>query len=175
MERKPPSKNKKKTNSERAKGKQNSASKEQGKKGRDKERFPGLKKHRFSRIKQEYHDIDYAHKLSEEEKEWLNSFMEEDLGARMNHTGPKLLAKDKEAQRESWRRNNSRNRDIYGQAKAQGRVLQLEPWFMEYVQDNEQERLGLVDNEALMNELLDLTEEAILDALLETELDPKKK
>ena len=100
--------------------------KKAGRTRRDAAKYPGLNKSYFSRIKQEYHDIDYVNKLSEEEKEWLSSFMEEDLGARFNHKRKKIYKKvgDKRA---SYRRNNYRNMDIYSNSKAANRLIDIAP------------------------------------------------
>lgn len=92
----------------------------------------GLNRNKFSRIKQEFHDIDYADKLTQEEKIWLATFMEEDLGARMKHPGKKIYKKKKD-KLEAYRRNNKRNWDIYSIARA----------------------TGMFDNEELNNTMLD--------------------
>ena len=47
--------------------------------------------------------------------------MEEDLGARFNHPRKKVYKK-KSDKKDSFSRNNSRNRDIYSIAKATGKV-----------------------------------------------------
>jgi len=47
--------------------------------------------------------------------------MEEDLGARFNHNGKKIYKK-KTDRRESFNRNNARNRDMYSIAKATGKI-----------------------------------------------------
>lgn len=100
----------------------------------------------FSRIKQEYYDIDYINKLSPEEKEWLSSFMEEDLGARFNHGGKKIHKK-KSQKRESFNRNNARNRDMYSIAKATGKVVDVDLedavkyWEESYVDNNFEDKL----------------------------------
>lgn len=90
------------------------------KKKRDLTSLPGLKKNLFSRIKQEYHDLDYLDKLSDKDKLWLSKFMEEDLGARFNHSGSKVYRKKRD-KIESYRRNNQRNRDLYSLLKATGK------------------------------------------------------
>jgi hypothetical protein len=95
-------------------------------KARDKIRNVGLDGRKFSKIKQEYHDIDYVDKLSDEEKEWLSRFMEEDLGARFNHPGKKVYRK-KADRIASFRRNNARQRDMYSLAKATGLINDGEP------------------------------------------------
>lgn len=102
------------------------------KKKRDSKKNPGLEKHLFSKIKQEYHDIDYIDKLSDEEKNWLSRFTEEDLGANIHHKGAKVYKKlhTKAGRKKIWDRNNQRNRDIYGRAKAAGMTLDLDPKFI---------------------------------------------
>lgn len=85
------------------------------------EELAGLNPRKFSKIKQEFHDIDYIDKLSEEEKLWLHKFMEEDLGARFNHSGKKIYRK-KVDELESYKRNNRRNFDVYSRNRAAGTV-----------------------------------------------------
>lgn len=83
------------------------------KKKRDITKNPGLNKNLFSKVKQEYHDIaDYNFELDVKNRQWLNSFMEEDLGANLNHGGKKIYKK-KLDKLECFRRNNQRNRDLY--------------------------------------------------------------
>lgn len=95
-------------------------------KARDKIRNVGLDGRKFSKVKQEYHDIDYVDKLSDKDKAWLSSFMEEDLGARFNHPGKKIYRK-KADRIASFRRNNARQRDMYSLAKATGLINDGEP------------------------------------------------
>lgn len=95
---------------------------------RDKEATPGLNRHFFSRIKQEYHDYDYIGKLSPEEAEWLSRFTEEDLGARFNHNGKKVYRKIKD-KRASYSRNNARNRDVHAIAKATGTLDDIDIYY----------------------------------------------
>ena len=96
------------------------------KKKRDIKRFPGLEKNLFSKVKQEYHDIDYANQLSDKEKAWLSQFMEEYLGANLNEDGHKSkynrkpLHKSKRHRKDCFDRNNARQRDIYGLSRAMG-------------------------------------------------------
>lgn len=86
---------------------------------------PGLKKHYHSRIRQEYFDYDYIDKLSEKEKEWLNSFTEEELAANFNHKGKKLN-KTKAQKRKKYNENNARNRCIYSNKRAAGYLGSLD-------------------------------------------------
>lgn len=97
-------------------------------KKRDSIAHPGLDKKLFSKIKQEYHDIDYAHTLDDKSKKWLSQFMEEHLGAQLNEQtlknkyNRKPLHKTKKRVKDCYDRNNARQRDIYGLSKATGRL-----------------------------------------------------
>lgn len=85
-----------------------------------------LTKRFFSKVKQEYHDFDYIHQLSEKDKAYLNSFIEEKLNARFNHDGKKLH-KTKAQKRAIYTENNARQRDMYSNSKAQGMVIDIDP------------------------------------------------
>jgi hypothetical protein len=98
-------------------------------------KYPGLTPRFFSRIKQEYHDYDYINQLSEKEKQWLNDFTEEDLGARLNHKGKKIN-RTKERKRGCYNRNNARNRDIYAISKATGTLDSWEDYKAENVDNS---------------------------------------
>lgn len=87
--------------------------------------FPGLVKGATSRIRQEYLDQDYIDQLSPEEKDWLNRFNEEWLGANFKHPGKKIHKGDA-ARKEIYNRNNARNRDLLGQARAQNKLMNSE-------------------------------------------------
>jgi hypothetical protein len=87
---------------------------------------PALEKRFFSKIKQQYFDVDYLEILSEKDKDYYNSFMEETLNARFNHKGKKLI-KSKTKKREIFRENNKRNIDVFGVANATGRMIDISP------------------------------------------------
>ena len=118
----------KKTKSRKAKSSKASKAKGTVKKKtrRDLSKCTGLQGRFFSKIKQEYHDIDYADKLSAKDADWMGRFMEEYLGARVNHEGPKVHKKlhTKKGRKKLFDPNNARNRDIYSQMRAQGRLHQ---------------------------------------------------
>jgi hypothetical protein len=79
---------------------------------RSNEKFPGLKKRFFSKAKQIQHDIDYVDKINDPKVlKWLNNFMEEWVGARLNHPGKKFH-KSKKDRKRIWDANNARNRDV---------------------------------------------------------------
>ena len=98
------------------------------KRKRDLVKYPGLDKRFFSKIKQEYHDIDYAHKLSDKDQKWLSQFMEENLGAQLNEKtlknkyNKKPIHKSKAQKKDCYDRNNARQRDIYGLSRATGKL-----------------------------------------------------
>jgi hypothetical protein len=91
---------------------------------RDKEKFPGLHARFFSKIKQEYHDIDYANQLSDKEKDFMSRFMDEWLGARLNHPGKKLH-KTKKERKMVYDANNARNRDVMSQGRVKASVEEV--------------------------------------------------
>jgi len=81
--------------------------------------YPALQQRFYSKIKQEYFDIDYLDKLDPKALKILNEFMEETLNARFNHPGTKRL-KTKAQKKVSMDANNARNRDLYSIIRATG-------------------------------------------------------
>jgi hypothetical protein len=67
----------------------------------------------------------YFHKLSPEEKKWMNAFMEEENNANFNHSGPKLN-KTRDEKKKIYNRNNARNRCIFTREKAQDKLSYVE-------------------------------------------------
>jgi len=84
---------------------------------------PGLKPHLNLRSRQDLLEIDYLDKLNDKEKDWLNRFNEEYVGANFKHEG-KILHKTKKLKKDCYDRNNSRNRDILTKIKASGEKLE---------------------------------------------------
>jgi hypothetical protein len=87
-------------------------------------KFPGLDGKKALKIRQELIDQDYIDKLSEKEKAWLNSFIEEEVNGRVYKTKgykPKLNKTAEERKRVNDM-NNHRNADIYSRAKARGEL-----------------------------------------------------
>lgn len=68
-------------------------------------------------------DLDYLDKLTEEEKAWLNKFMEEYINASFNHKG--VIQKSSKHKKDSYDRNNARNRDTLTLAKAKGMATSM--------------------------------------------------
>jgi len=82
-------------------------------------------------LKTRYEEIEdlesYKDQLNDEEKEWLNSFSQEEICANFNHKGPKLNDSNDPAVRSRiYNRNNERNRCILTREKAQGALNYLE-------------------------------------------------
>ncbi len=71
--------------------------------------------------------------------------MEEDLGAQFYHNGKRIYRKKSDC-RDSYTRNNSRNRDYYGIVKASGRSVDIpldaafEYWEENYVNENYEDK-----------------------------------
>lgn len=86
---------------------------------RSKHKYPGLVKGCYSKIKQEFFDIDYVNQLSEEEKQWLNDFMNGDLGA---NTKDNPVFEEYHQKQKCWKKNNDRNNDVYSIMRATGRL-----------------------------------------------------
>lgn len=89
---------------------------------RDRAKYPGLEAKYFSRIKQEFHDIDYADQLSDKEKAWMSAFMEEWVGARLNHPGKKFH-KTRKDRKKVFDANNARNRDFMSKPRVDSKHL----------------------------------------------------
>lgn len=91
---------------------------------RNKVKYPGLKKQYNSKVKQEYMDIDYIDKLSEDQKLYMSDFLEEYYGANLDFKDLKnnRFHKTKEEKKHCTDRNNARNRCVYGIAKAGGKM-----------------------------------------------------
>lgn len=83
-------------------------------------KYPALDPKYNLKSRSELIDYDYIDKLSDKEKEFLNNFTEEFIGANMNHKGKKLHKK-KDQIKDCYNRNNARNRDILTRAKASGK------------------------------------------------------
>lgn len=92
---------------------------------RSRERWPALKPELNLKTRFELFDQDYVNKLTPAEKDWLNSFNEEWNNANFKHKGDNLQTKD-EHRKESYGRNNARNRCIWTRAKASGMSSSIE-------------------------------------------------
>lgn len=95
-------------------------------KNRKDDKYAALKPHmNLKTRKDELTDIaSYADTLSEKDKDWLLSFVEEEVICNFNHRGEKLNTE--ESMKKAYNRNNSRNRCIYSREAAQGTLNMIE-------------------------------------------------
>ena len=86
-------------------------------------KYPGFNKKYNPKVNREYMEIDYLDKLTEDEKKWLHKFEEEFNGASLDFKNLKNnLHNTPELKKDCTDRKNSRNRCMYGIAKASGLV-----------------------------------------------------
>jgi len=103
--------------------------KEKKKPSRSKIKYPALDPAYNLRSRQEEIEDLYSYKdqLNNEEKEWLNSFAEEEICSNFNHKGIKHNDQSDPAVRSRiYNRNNERNRCIQTIEKAKGMLMYLE-------------------------------------------------
>lgn len=103
---------------------------------RSQTKLPGLKKELYSKIKQQYFDLDYIATLSPEEKQWLNDFLVEYYGANLNESKERMHSTDA-LRKDVFDRNNARNRDIYNVARTGGRLDSLDEALMNQLEESE--------------------------------------
>lgn len=109
---------------------------------RNNAKYPALDPDLNLKTRHDLIDYDYIDELSEKEKEWLNSFTEEYTNARFTHKGKKIQ-KAKKHKKDSYDRNNARNRDILTRVKASGRLKDIETIKEEDLTINPEEQLML--------------------------------
>ncbi len=80
---------------------------------RNKEKYPGLNKKLTTRIRREFHDVDYVHLLNDSEQAFLNKFLEEELNTAFKNDGTDFN-KTKEERKKIYDRNNKQNSDLLG-------------------------------------------------------------
>jgi len=91
---------------------------------RDQLKYPAFDISYAPKIRRELLDIDYLDQLSDEEKAWMNQFLEEYVGADLDFKNLKNnLHNTKKLKKDCTDRNNARNRDMLGFAKANGLVV----------------------------------------------------
>jgi hypothetical protein len=77
-------------------------------------------------------DQDYIHKLSPDEKDWLNKFNSEYIGDNLDREKPKKnFHNTKKLIKDCGDRNNARNRDILTRAKASNQLTDYEELYEE--------------------------------------------
>ena len=81
--------------------------------------------------------------------------MEETLGARFNHDGKKFI-KSKAGKKRIYNENNARQRDVYSQARAMGRISNVTPeaaldeWQAKYINHNPEELFNKEQDDELL-------------------------
>jgi hypothetical protein len=138
---------------------------EKRKSRRSQSKYPALEPHLNTLIRQEYIDYDYLHKLSEDEKDWLNRFTEEELCANLTHNGEKFTeVENPKARSRIWKRNNDRNFCAYGNAKAGRTLVDIDPKLTDRVPYG-----SVVSPEDLLNRLQEeKLEEGFLDEYVQS-------
>lgn len=76
-------------------------------------KYPALCKQTLRKNVREFIDFDYIDQLSEEEKVWLNQFIEEYYCGKVKKGDKDALHKSTEARKDCYQRNNEINRDLY--------------------------------------------------------------
>lgn len=108
---------------------------------RSKSKYPALQPNLNLKTRyDELTDFDYIHKLNDSEKEFLNSFLEEYVNAKLNHPS-KVLHDTQPLRKSCYDRNNSRNRDVYSRGKAMGVCVSLNDVKENQAVVNEEDRL----------------------------------
>lgn len=87
-------------------------------------KYPALEKKLNLKTRQDAMEIDYLHKLNDEEKAWLNKFNAEFVGADFRHEEP--LHTTPELKQDCELINNARNRDVFSRKRATGELKSFE-------------------------------------------------
>lgn len=87
--------------------------------------YPALRPELNLKSRAEAAEIDYLHKLTSDEKAWLNQFHEEYVNASMNKF-KKKLHKTAKLKKSCYDANNARNRDLYTKSKVGNTLRYLE-------------------------------------------------
>jgi hypothetical protein len=133
---------------------------------RSKSKYGALDPKFAPKVRKEYLDFDYLDQLSEEEKTWLNKFVDEELHASFKND-KRDLNKTKDDKKRAYSNNNSRNRDLYSIAKVSNLVTKLEDLAENEITDIDQTRSDIKTNHS---ENYNLEEDAMI-----ARLDKKKK
>lgn len=92
---------------------------------RKKTKLPGLDPTVNSKLRWDLIDHDYLDKLSPKEKQWLSDFNEAYISGSFKK-GSKKFGKTDQERKDSYNRNNARNRDLYSITKATGYLKELD-------------------------------------------------
>lgn len=95
---------------------------------RQKVKYPALnpRVNLKSRIDDVLDVLSYADQLSPKELQWMNKFMEEYNNASFDKNDKKNLMKSSKEKKDSYTRNNARNRDVYNRLKMNNDLVYLE-------------------------------------------------
>lgn len=96
---------------------------------RNRSKYPALDVKLNLRTRTDLIDYDYLDKLNEKDKEWLNKFTEEYVNASFKKDKTKNIQNSKAHKKDSYDRNNARNRCIYTKSKAYDNLDYLEDVF----------------------------------------------
>lgn len=117
---------------------------------RNQEKYPALNFKRQVKTRLDQLETDYVSLLNEEEKAWLNSFLEETVITNFQHKGKKLY-KSKKSKREHYSSNNARNRCMFTKAKAMNTLVNVtNPQALAALVDNDQNQSNVNEEEAAM-------------------------
>jgi len=83
---------------------------------RSKQKYPALVKKFNSRVRQEYTDFDYLSQLNDEQLQFLNKFVEEEINVSFKKDGTDFNKTDEE-RKAIYNKNNARNRCLYGRQR----------------------------------------------------------
>lgn len=105
---------------------------------RSKVKYPNLDPKLNLKSRQELIDFDYIHKLNEDEKKWLNQFVDEYINANFKkrkriHKPKKITIILKSGKKrikdayklDAYKRNNDRNHDLFTKAKITNSIVSL--------------------------------------------------
>lgn len=103
-------------------------------------------KNKNTKVRQEFIDADYLHKLNKEELEFYNKFCKEyyntnfskDENGEWSSTDNLMDISDKNVRKELYRDNNTRNSDIFGSRRAIGQLMYLDNTTLESVIESQQ-------------------------------------
>ena len=119
------------------------------KSARNKNKFRALTKSVNLKSRSDLIDYDYIDKLTDKDKKWLNDFTEGWINADFREEDTKKLFENHEhIRKESYRRNNYRNFDIYTKKKTTNRLISLDEY--------KEQMKGNADDGLTLDELIDL-------------------
>lgn len=97
-----------------------------GKNRRSRKKYPALEKTYNLKSRSELIDFDYIHKLNDDEKKFLNDFVEGWVNGNPLKEGTNELFTELYHRRECYAMNYARYNDILTQAKVNGRVVEMD-------------------------------------------------